>query len=137
MNKKGFVSVLLLVGILVIGFVSYFGYLRINPNDLSISQENPPMYQVSDDYPDNIDQGKVDDNRRREDIQALYGALQYYYTEHEGVYPQNLSDVIPDYLKQLPKDPKTQEEYTYIHSSKHFTLQAKLSDGTLYEKKDE
>lgn len=53
-----------------------------------------------------------------------YLALQAYFAEHKN-YPQTLTQLRPVYLKQLPQDPFTAEDFVYRKSGKDFMLYSK------------
>ena len=56
------------------------------------------------------------DAQRKNDVGALATELQGYYTSPgSGCYPVDLQVLVDDkYLKQMPKDPVTTLEYTYV-----------------------
>lgn len=46
----------------------------------------------------------------RRDFAALWGALDMYADEHGGQTPETLSDLVPQYLPELPRDPFATEQ---------------------------
>ena len=46
------------------------------------------------------------------EIAYLRFSLEVYYTEYD-VYPSSLDELIPDYLDEIPIDPKTDQPYPY------------------------
>ena len=58
---------------------------------------------------------QAQDAKRKNDIGALATEIQgYYTTPGAGCYPATLQVLVNDgYLKQMPKDPVTDTEYTY------------------------
>lgn len=44
-------------------------------------------------------------------------ALEFYAVNHEGKYPENLSQLDKDILEIIPTDPVTGEKYNYLPSS--------------------
>lgn len=52
------------------------------------------------------------DVQRTQNIGIIYKSLEEYKTNH-GAYPANLDELTPDFLKELPKDPKTNLPFAY------------------------
>jgi prepilin-type N-terminal cleavage/methylation domain-containing protein len=52
------------------------------------------------------------DVKRKADLETTAGALEIYYSQ-EKEYPASLDLLRPDYLTQIPTDPKTNTAYTY------------------------
>lgn len=54
---------------------------------------------------------KARDNKRRADLEQARAALEMYRTDN-GEYPASLSELAPEYLNELPDDPK---DYSYYY----------------------
>ena len=55
--------------------------------------------------------------RRKADIEQIRAALEMYRSNSDySSYPNNVTDLVPDYLKSVPIDPKTSTAYTYTGS---------------------
>jgi general secretion pathway protein G len=73
------------------------------------------------------------DATRKSDLRVIKASLENYYNE-KGSYPAKLSDLTAGstpYIKDLPKDPLTKNEYVYITTGNPpstFVLQAKLEN---------
>ena len=52
------------------------------------------------------------DGRRINDIRIIKVILGEYYDSY-NVYPNSLSELVPEFLNDLPKDPKTNQDYFY------------------------
>lgn len=70
---------------------------------------------------------KARDEQRKTDIRVqLLDALTTYYGD-KGQYPVRLEDLSPTYIKELPTDPSTKGNYTYLYCDKNkFILSAVL-----------
>jgi hypothetical protein len=55
---------------------------------------------------------KARDARREADIRRIQSGLEIYYTEY-GNYPSSLNELSPQYLPEVPVDPKTSAPYQY------------------------
>ena len=73
------------------------------------------------------------DTKRKADIEQLNSAISAYYSKNQ-IYPQSLSNLVPQYIATIPKDPETQTEYSYRVSIdlKGFEVWALLDDGSEY-----
>lgn len=67
-------------------------------------------YRSSDAYRalEPAEREKLDQVHR--DFVLLWGALDMYAEEHEGQVPESLSELMPDYLAELPRDPFATKE---------------------------
>lgn len=114
-NAKGFTLVELLVVIVIIGIVSSVGAAAFVSTQKS---------------------GR--DSRRKADLGQLKNALEMYYGRHHA-YPSSLDYLVTNdegvvYIKGIPKDPLTKEEYFYVKHqdlvdqgfAECFTLEAML-----------
>ena len=57
------------------------------------------------------------DIARKTDSNVIQTALLQYRIEN-ALYPQQLSALVPDYLPEIPSDPKTKEPYQYTMKNK-------------------
>ncbi len=122
MRQKGFASMVLLLGIIVLVGVGYLGYQSFPKLQDKYSATLSPI--------PTIDPITEADNKRKVDILEIRNALEQYAVEHKGDYPQRLS-LLDSYLALIPKDPITKEEYTYkLEQSNFYTVSATLSDGS-------
>lgn len=54
------------------------------------------------------------DDQRLADIRVLQAAMEAYKNDQVGaLYPGEMGQLVPDYVPQLPKDPLTDQEYSY------------------------
>ncbi|CAN5165007.1 hypothetical protein BH09PAT2_BH09PAT2_04710 [soil metagenome] len=56
------------------------------------------------------------DLSRLNDVENIRTALKEYYPKHNLHYPASLNELVPIYLKKIPKDPETREEYKYTQT---------------------
>lgn len=70
---------------------------------------------------------------RKQDLSQIQSVLKKFKTK-TGFYPANLINLVPNYLKIVPKDPKTKKEYFYQAGvdQKSYQLRAILSNGEEY-----
>ncbi len=111
-QQKGFTLLELLIVIVIIGIL----IALVLPNLI-----NGPV--------------RARDVRRKEDLNGISSGLEQYYNDN-SLYPATLAQLTgttPPYLKEIPKDPKTNADYTYTplpaggpYTS--FTLQATLEN---------
>lgn len=80
------------------------------------------------------DTSVFNDARRKTNLEALRSALELYKADHNK-YPASLDSLLPEYLATIPKDPATDEPYTYEVSQDKldYTITTELEDGSLYE----
>lgn len=111
LNKgiKGFTLVELLVVIAIIAILSVTAYVALGGQT-----------------------GKARNSRRQQDVGAIQNALEVYFVENFSKYPDNLTDLTPDYMPNLPVDPITKVTYAYNHTGtfKKYQLGATLEDLT-------
>jgi len=70
--------------------------------------------------------GKVRDAIRKTDIRSISGGLVDYAINRQGCYPQVLGwegELRPNYLKSVPRDPKTHQSYIYECSPPNLACQ--------------
>lgn len=72
--------------------------------------------------------GKDRDWQRYQDITALRLAVNSFFND-TGHYPENLSELVPKYIQEVPKDPKTSTEYRYARDENNFSLGFNLEEG--------
>lgn len=58
-------------------------------------------------------------------LRNIFTACEMYNVDHNGIYPSKLEDLIPEYLKNLPKCPSA-EKMTYVYNLKN------AKDYTIY-----
>ncbi len=92
-NNKGFTLIELLVVIAIIGILSSVVLASLNSA-----------------------RKKARDARRIADLKQLQLALEMY-NDTNSSYPTNLSSLVSDYIPVLPKDPKTNADYSYATTS--------------------
>ena len=71
---------------------------------------------------------KARDNRRMADLEKIRIALELYRQNVGTSYPALSSSLVPSYLQNLPKDPKTNQDYDYTHSGYTYTITATLEE---------
>ena len=74
---------------------------------------------------------KARDNRRIADLQKIALALEALKQQDGGsTYPVNTSSLVPNYIQNLPKDPKTASDYSYTRVTNYtYTIQATVEDA--------
>jgi hypothetical protein len=149
MKQKGFAMIFLLVGILIIGVVGYVGFNvwlsnNILHTGLVIPTISPIPTFVVDQQSDDITfepngllptraPNEDNDYKRKNDLISIRNAIEMYAVDHQGSYPTKLSVLGEPYLKFIPKDPVTNEEYEFKMTSPGvYTISAKLSNGSLF-----
>lgn len=90
-NNRGFtlMELLVVIGILVI--LAIMILLILNP-----------MTQIR----------KTHDGKRKADLAKLKTVFEDYYNDH-NCYPNDLGELAPDYISQVPTDPSTHDFYEY------------------------
>lgn len=63
------------------------------------------------------------DIERVNDIEAIKQALYHYY-QLTKTLPNSLSQLVPDYITEIPKDPLTSNDYDYAFNDNRFVLRA-------------
>lgn len=63
------------------------------------------------------------DAARKAELRQIQNALVIYQDNNVGLYPEYLTDLVPEYLPAVPTDPKTGNPYLYASSA----------DGNFYE----
>ncbi len=109
-NRKAFTLIELMVVISIIGILVAIGIVSYRKT-----------YQLSRD------------SRRKADLAQIRQALETYRSEN-GYYPSTLNSLTPNYISEIPTDPKTNQSYTYHRSDNyHYTLSANLeTDNSTY-----
>lgn len=71
------------------------------------------------------------DGKRKADLESIRSALEIYRSDN-GLYPDNLNPLKPDYLSEIPSDPISTQSYIYACSSpcKLYTLCATVEIGS-------
>jgi general secretion pathway protein G len=105
--KKGFTLIELLVVVAIIGIlaalvISYLGQARL----------------------------KSRDSRRKSDLKTIYTSLTNYADDNNGNYPAATSDLVPNYMAQVPTDPQSGVAYPYAVSASgtEFEINATLEN---------
>lgn len=80
------------------------------------------MYVLLD--PLNIKSGNRDEQRNAA-LTQIQSALDNYFSQRQS-YPTSLSELSPEYLQSIPKDPRTREEYEYRLSNGNYELCVKF-----------
>lgn len=108
-NKKTGITVIeLLIVITSLGILAVIAASLINPQ---------------------IQLGKGRDARRKADLQKLRNPLEDFHNDHE-CYPSTLTELLPYYLKEIPKDPETKQEYLYLENNcDQYWIYAKLENS--------
>ncbi len=65
-------------------------------------------------------QAEARDASRVSDLKEIQVALELYYSDN-GTYPATISDLQPQYINQLPTDPSSGTNYTYLSASPFHT----------------
>lgn len=107
-QKKGFTLIELMITISIVAIISAIGLV-------SYSQTH-----------------KIARNaRRKEDLRSIAIALELYYQKIKN-YPDKLDLLKPNYINNIPTDPKDEwpsYAYTYSPQSNNYTLCATLENG--------
>lgn len=70
------------------------------------------------------------DWQRYRETNILRIALNSYLNEN-NVYPNKLEDLVPDFIPQMPLDPKTQQPYVYVHTATGYKLAFEMERGVM------
>jgi general secretion pathway protein G len=87
----------------------------------------------------NVIVSQSQDTRRKLDLAQIAGALELYKT-NTNAYPNILTTLTPSYIRSLPKDPVTKQDYVYTpgpsgctNTCTTFTLRSILSTKETFE----
>ncbi len=61
-------------------------------------------------------QKKSRDSRRNSDMKAIQAATEQYYSDHNGIYPTDSTDIASYMPGGMPNDPKNADLYVYTIS---------------------
>lgn len=135
-------STILLLGVALIISLILFGVFIISQN-LSASRK---VKQQDANYLTNLKKEKennkskaanlkkMQDETRKKDLALLKQVVENYRLEN-GYYPFTLTDMIPNYISNIPTDPQTKEEYYFLCSldQNSYILKTTLSNGEEFE----
>ena len=81
---------------------------------------------------------QAQDAKIKSDIIVLQKAIEKHYADHQRV-PYSLDDLVPQYIREIPRHPKTNLKYHYYPSANllHYSLSGRLSSGEDYTVKNE
>jgi len=73
------------------------------------------------------------DQERKDDTLTINSILKTYFLKNKKS-PETLKELVPDYIKNLPTDPKTKDSYNYKLSTdkKSWEVSAVLSNGSSF-----
>ncbi|MFH1170990.1 MAG: hypothetical protein V1778_00415 [bacterium] len=118
-SQKTLLIVALIIAIVLIAFLLVRPKSATAPADATnasvLTNENAAS-DVTGLTGDLLALAKARDNRRLQDIQTIQTGLEAYRTEN-GDYPPTLSGLSSKYIANVPRDPKTSEDYAYTRSA--------------------
>lgn len=104
-NEKGFTMIELMIVIIIIGVLAAIAV---------------PVYSEA------AQKSKI--SRAKADLRTLESAISIYYAENNE-YPENLDELVDDYIKAVPKDPWQKQDYDYRSSDGRVRLKASSKNG--------
>lgn len=127
--KKGFAPILILIIVLILVGVGYFGYKNYLSKPQNVATPSAPSVCYPSQgigYP-NTQLDQAADSSRTFDINLLKSALQTYYSKNSKS-PSTLNDLVQAGLvRSVPLDPLTKQEPTYLSSDPDHGCIAKMS----------
>lgn len=119
-----FLLISIVIAVFAYGAFWVYGFFTVKPN-------NQPLQ--SSDLNQNNNLAASYDAQRKTDLEVLKRSLLNYKTAN-SLYPNDLNNLVPQYLPLVPIDPETKGNYTYQASldQKSFRLSATLEDGNEY-----
>jgi cell division septation protein DedD len=141
-QKLAVLGLLLAIGVFAAGTMNVFQEQETSSD--KVAQETP-VHQVKTEQPKSkppakpptsnkvttstkTESGKDRDWQRYQDITALRLALNSHFND-TGRYPNNLTELVPKYIQELPKDPVSGSRYSYARDEKNFSLGFSLEEG--------
>ncbi len=88
------------------------------------------MGKLFADSAESLDASSIEyrDARRLRDVTAVRRHLETY-RERVGSYPKTLAELVPEYMAQMPDDPKSKKSYRYVLKTKtSYVLSAELEN---------
>jgi type IV pilus assembly protein PilE len=97
-KHRGFTLIEVLITLAIIGVLAGISYTLINP-----------VHEIK----------KANDSRRKTDLAKLQAGLELFYGDQSsypssGNFPAGLTSGQTNYIDNIPKDPKTDEDYEYV-----------------------
>jgi hypothetical protein len=96
-------------------------------------QSRTPAYLRSPDGGSYLDSSNQTDTQIRADITAIRSAL-LAYAQVKNTFPPALTDLVPNFLDEVPRHPVTNEPYEYRGDllGGDYEIKYRLSDGKEY-----
>jgi hypothetical protein len=137
-KKMAMLSTILFVGCMAVGVLGIIGRSTDSTNEEGEGKDTdaPVIRQIGEPKSSGKSQQKTADSgsskdrdwQRYQDITSLRLAVNSYFND-TGHYPENLSELAPKYIKDVPKDPKTNVEYRYAKNEDSFSIGFNLEEG--------
>lgn len=112
-------------------------YLRID-QELTVRQNvSPPQQSTVQEKKEAETKDKSsEDQKRKNDVVTLNSTIKAYFLENK-VAPDELKNLEEGFIKTLPKDPTSSEDYIYepAKDKKTWKVWSLLSDGSKFEAK--
>lgn len=98
-------------------------YKKSNKIGVQVQNQNSNKTKTSADL----------DQERKDDTSTINSILKTYFLKNKKT-PETLKELVPDYIKNLPTDPKTKDSYNYKLSTdkKSWEVSAVLSNGSSF-----
>jgi len=130
-------QLLIFLGISVVLAIGFYIFIRIGQESAVRQNVKKPKEQITQSQPKENNKTQItfkQDQQRKNDVVLINSALKAYFLTNKEA-PELLDDLVPKDLPELPTDPKTDQDYTYLPTDdlKSWKISAELSDGTSFE----
>ena len=130
-------QLLVFLGISVVISVGLYIFIRVGQEAVVRQNVKKPTEAPTHTKPNKTDKIQItfsQDQQRKNDVDLIHSALKSYFLTNKKA-PELLDDLVPKDLPELPRDPKTNQDYTYSPTEdlKSWKISAELSDGTSFE----
>ena len=130
-------QLLIFLGISVVLAIGLYIFIRVGQESAVRQNVKKPKEQITQSQSGENHKTQItfnQDQQRKNDVVLINSALKAYFLTNKQA-PELLDDLVPKDLPELPKDPKTDQGYTYSPTDdlKSWEVSAKLSDGASFE----
>ncbi len=135
-DPKVYTQLIIFVAIAAVVAGGLYVFLLIT-QELNVREQTKvvvPQVQIEDKKSQEIKEQASKDQTRKNDLHTINSGLKSYFVTN-GKVPENLEELVPDTLPELPKDPETKTEYIYTPAEdlKSWKISATLSDKKAFE----
>lgn len=126
--KKTIVFMIVMAVVLALLFIFFNAFGDLFSNDKEVKQLQEKNKSVVA-----VEEKQDFDSIRKQQIDSVNSALANFYAKNKK-YPQSLSNLVPSYLVEIPRDPETKQVYSYRVGLdyKSYEVWAVLENGDLY-----